>query len=68
VGGDAGAGTDAAAFGIIWAGLLLATGMITNIGFRTVADLQATDAARAETVWVGPSPSSTVGQVRLNGG
>jgi hypothetical protein len=58
----------AAAFGIIWAGLLLATGMITNIGFRTVADLQATDPARAETVWVAPSPSSTVGQVRLNGG
>jgi hypothetical protein len=32
-------------------GLLLATGRITNIGFGTVADLQATDPARAETVW-----------------
>jgi len=42
----------AAACRIIWAGLLLATGMITNIGFGTVADLQATDPARAETVWL----------------
>lgn len=42
----------AAAFGVIWAGLLLATGMLTNIGLGTVADLQSTDPAMAATVWV----------------
>lgn len=42
----------ATAFGIIWAGLLIAAGMITNIGFGTVVDLYATNAAQAETVWL----------------
>ena len=42
----------ATAFGIIWAGLLIAAGMILNIGFGTVVDLYATDAAQAETVWL----------------
>ena len=41
----------ATAFGIIWAGLLLAGGMIANIGLGTVSDLAATDAAQAESVW-----------------
>jgi hypothetical protein len=41
----------AAAFGLIWVGLVLAAGMVTNIGIGTVADLNDTDPARAETVW-----------------
>jgi hypothetical protein len=42
----------ATAFGIIWAGLLIAAGMIANIGFGTVVDLYATNATQAETVWL----------------
>lgn len=42
----------ATAFGIIWAGLLIAAGMILNIGFGTVVDLYATDGPQAETVWL----------------
>lgn len=41
----------ASAFGIIWAGLLLAAGMITNIGLGTVVDLHDTDPALARPVW-----------------
>lgn len=41
----------ATAFGLIWAGLLLAGGMIANIAVGTVADLAATDAGQAEAVW-----------------
>ncbi|MFW2382607.1 MAG: DUF4386 family protein [Acidimicrobiales bacterium] len=44
-------GRTATAFGLIWAGLVLAAGMVTNIGIGTVADLHETDPARAETVW-----------------
>jgi hypothetical protein len=40
------------AFGLIWAGLIIATGMISNIGYGVVSDLQAVDPARAVTVWV----------------
>jgi len=40
-----------AAFGLVWAGLVLAAGMITNIGIGTIADLNETDPAGAETVW-----------------
>jgi hypothetical protein len=41
----------ATAFGLIWAGLVIAAGMITNIGLGTVADLNDTDPAAAEPVW-----------------
>lgn len=41
----------AAAFGLIWAGLVIAAGMIGNIGLGTVADLQETDPTEAEAVW-----------------
>jgi hypothetical protein len=40
-----------AAFGLIWGGLVLAAGMVTNIGIGTVADLYDTDPTQAETVW-----------------
>ena len=39
------------AFGLIWVGLVLAAGMVTNISIGTVADLNDTDPARAESVW-----------------
>lgn len=41
----------ATAFGLIWAGLVVAAGMVSNIAIGTVADLYDTDPARAETVW-----------------
>lgn len=41
----------AAVFGLVWAGLVLAAGMIGNIGIDTVADLSASDPERAATVW-----------------
>ena len=40
-----------AGFGLIWAGLVLAAGMVSNIAIGTVADLHATDPAAAEPVW-----------------
>lgn len=42
----------ATAFGIVWAGLLVAAGMIINIGFGTVVDLYATNATQAEALWL----------------
>ena len=41
----------AGAFGLIWAGLVLAAGMVSNIAIGTVADLHDTDPAPAEPVW-----------------
>lgn len=40
-----------AAFGLIWAGLVLAAGMVSNIAIGTVADLADTDPPGAEPVW-----------------
>lgn len=42
----------AAAFGLIWAGLLIASGMVANIGLSTVVDLYARDPAQAASVWL----------------
>ena len=39
------------AFGLIWAGLVIAAGMVSNIAIGTVSDLNDTDPAGAETVW-----------------
>jgi hypothetical protein len=44
------------AFGLIWAGLVIASGMIANIGTGVVVDLYGTDPARATTVWLAVSP------------
>lgn len=41
----------ATVFGLIWAGLVIASGMVANIGIGTVAELYATDPAQAGTVW-----------------
>ena len=40
-----------AVFAYIWAGLMFATGMISNIGITAVADLDETDPAAAEVLW-----------------
>lgn len=40
-----------AAFGLIWAGLVLAAGMVANVGLDTVSDLEGSDPGSAETVW-----------------
>lgn len=40
-----------ALFAYIWAGLMFATGMISNIGIDAVADLAETDPAAAEGLW-----------------
>jgi len=41
----------ATAFGLIWSGLVIATGMIANIGLGTVVDLHEAEPASAEPVW-----------------
>jgi hypothetical protein len=41
----------ATVFGLIWAGLVIASGMIAVVGIGSVADLHATDPERAGTVW-----------------
>ncbi len=42
----------ATAFGLIWAGVVIAAGMVYNIGLGTVADLYGKDPAQAATVWL----------------
>ena len=41
----------AAAFGLIWSGLVIAAGMIANVGIGTIADLHDADPAQAAPVW-----------------
>lgn len=42
----------ATVFGILWAGLVIASGMIHNIGMATAVALYATDPEQAATVWL----------------
>ena len=42
----------ATALGLIWAGLVIASGMVANVGAAAVIDLAGTDPARAGTVWL----------------
>jgi hypothetical protein len=42
----------ATAFGLFWACLLMASGMVANVGMDTVVDLFGTDPAQAATVWL----------------
>jgi hypothetical protein len=52
----------AAAIGIIWATLVIASGMIFNIGMDNVVDLFGKDPAQATTVWIGiESVSNSIG-------
>ena len=39
------------ALGLIWAGLVIASGMVANVGAASVVDLYATDTTQAGTVW-----------------
>jgi hypothetical protein len=39
-------------FGYIWAGLVIASGMIANLGLDTVARIYPGDARQATTVWI----------------
>lgn len=41
-----------AAFGLIWAGLVIASGMIANIGMDSVIKLAVDDPQQASTVWL----------------
>jgi hypothetical protein len=42
----------ATAFGLIWAGLMFASGMVANIGAGAIVDLYAKDPAQATSVWL----------------
>ena len=42
----------ATAFGLIWAGLVLASGMVANVGLGAVVGLHASDPAGAATLWM----------------
>ncbi|WP_342804436.1 hypothetical protein [Alteromonas sp. M12] len=42
----------ATAFGIIWVGLVIASGMIANVGLGAVIDLSAKNPEQAMTLWV----------------
>ena len=42
----------ATVFGLIWACVVIASGMIFNIGMDRVVDLYSTDPAQASTVWL----------------
>jgi hypothetical protein len=44
------------AFGLIWAGLVIASGMVANLATGVVVDLYRTDPAQATTVWLAVSP------------
>ena len=54
----------ATAFGLIWAGLVIASGMIANIGMSTVVNLYSKDPDQAASLWLA---ISTV-QEALGGG
>lgn len=41
----------ATSFGVVWAGLVVAAGMIANLGIGAISDLYETDSAQAESVW-----------------
>ena len=46
----------ATAFRLIWAGLVIASGMVANIGIGAVVDLYASDPDRAAAVWLALEP------------
>ena len=47
----------ATAIGLIWAGLVIASGLVATLGIRVVGELYGTDAAQAGAVW---APVETV--------
>lgn len=43
----------ASVFGLIWSGVIISAGMITNIAYAAIGDLQGADPELASTVWAG---------------
>jgi hypothetical protein len=59
----------ATAFGLIWAGLVIASGTLYNVGMGTVVDINSTDPAQAATVWMAiESVSDGLSGVEVVGG
>ncbi len=60
----------ATAFGLIWAGLVIASGMIANTGLDSVAAIYPQDAGRATTAWIaiGAVQNGLGGGVEVVGG
>jgi hypothetical protein len=60
----------AAAFGLIWAGLVIASGMVHNAGLGTIVDLYGQDPAQAAMVWLAIDSVSLGlgGEVEIVGG
>jgi len=60
----------ATVFGLIWAGLVIASGLVFNIGMGAVVDLYGKDPAQAATVWLAlESVASGVGcTIEIPGG
>ena len=52
MGGASAIARTASAFGLMWAGLLIASGMVLNVGMGNVVDLHATDPAQAGSIWM----------------
>ena len=57
-------------FGLIWAGLVIASGMVGSVGLEAVAALHAQDAAHAASVWtaIGAIQDGLGGGVEIVGG
>ncbi len=60
----------ATAFGLIWAGLVIASGMVANVGLDAVARINETDPAQATSVWqtIGAVQNGLGGGVEIVGG
>lgn len=60
----------ASAFGLIWAGLVIASGMVASVGLDAVDALHAKDAAQAASAWVaiGAVQNGLGGGVEIVGG
>lgn len=60
----------ATAFGLIWAGLVIASGMVASVGLETVDALYAKDSAQAASAWVviGAIQDGLGGGVEIVGG
>jgi hypothetical protein len=54
----------ATAFGLIWAGLVIASGMVANVGIAAVEDLLRNDPVQAGSVWL----AIEIVQLGLGGG
>lgn len=68
--GSAGLMQVATAFGLIWAGMVIASGMVAIVGLEAVATLHAKDATHATSVWgvVGVIQNGLGGGVEIVGG